>query len=132
MNYSERTYEELLRERGRLESEYNDIESECLKDKLLFSEFCERAHDVKEKLFFIEKYIRLKKEPVITYGKEWNGRFLSIEKFKNECESELIKDDDGIGYYATESSKSDIKILPSDIKFNLIRNDFPYVIWFGK
>lgn len=130
MDYSEKKYEELLREETRLEKEYNDIETECLKNNLSYSEFCEKAHDVKEKLFFVDKYIRLKKEPVITYGKDWNGEFMTIEKFKEGCETEKYRDEDGYGYYATESSKSDIVIKPSDFEFELTRTEFPYIIWF--
>lgn len=132
MSYSEKTYEELLKEEEKLEKEYNEIETQSLKDNLPFSEFCEKAHDVKEKLFFVDKYIRLKKEPIITYGKEWNGKFMTIDKFRDDCIREFYSDYDGIGYYATESSKSDIEIKPSDFEFNIIREDFPYVIWFSK
>lgn len=132
MNYEDKTYDELLRDESKLEMAYSDIETECLKDNLSFSEFCDKAHDVKEKLFFVDKYIRLKKEPIITYGKEWNGNFMSIDEFKGKCESGYYTDEDGRAYYATESSKSDIEIKPSDFEFNLIRDDFPYVIWFNK
>ena len=56
----------------------------------------------------------------------------TIEDFKEMCEAEVLMDSDGFGEYATETSKSDVEILPSDVKENLIRNDFPYVIWFNK
>lgn len=132
MDYSEKTYEELLKEEQRLNQEYTDIETQSLKDNLTFNEFCEKAHDVKEKLFFLDKQIRLKKEPIITYGKEWTGDFMTIDEFRNKSQSKFFTDEDGIGYYATESSKSDVEIKPSDFEFNIIREDFPYVIWFNK
>lgn len=132
MDYSERTYEELLKEEQKLNKEYTDIETQSLKDNLTFNEFCEKAHDVKEKLFFVDKQIRLKKEPIITFGKEWTGDFMTIEDFRNKSHSGLLTDEDGIGYYATENSKSDVEIKPSDFEFNLVREDFPYVIWFNK
>ncbi len=132
MSYSEKTYEELLKEEQKLEKEYSDIETQSLKDNLSFSDFCEKAHDVKEKLFFVDKYIRLKKEPEITYGKEWNGEFMDFDDFKRKSISGYITDEEGIGYYATESSKSDIEVKPSDVELNLFREDFPYVIWFNK
>ena len=120
MDYSEKTYEELLKEEQRLNQEYTDIETQSLKDNLTFNEFCEKAHDVKEKLFFLDKQIRLKKEPIITYGKEWTGDFMTIDEFRNKSQSKFFTDEDGIGYYATESSKSDVEIKPSDFEFNII------------
>lgn len=128
--FGSKSYDELIREKERLETEYKDIEEESLKNGLAFQKFCEKSHDVKEKLFFIDKYIRIKQEPVITYGKEWDGILIEIEDFKNKCNSGFYSDEDGVGYYASESSKSDIKIYPSDVIENILRNDFPYVIWF--
>jgi hypothetical protein len=130
IDYNGKTYEELLREERKLETEYGNIEEQCLKDNLSFTEFCEKAHDVKENLFFVDKYIRLKKEPIITYGKEWNGKFMTFDEFKSKCESKFYNDEDGIAYYATETSKTDIEIKPSDFDFNLVRTEFPYIIWF--
>jgi len=132
MDYSKHTYEELIREEGRLEERRKDIEDECLKEGKSFSEYCERAHDILERLYFISKYKRVKQEPVIEYGKEWNGDMYTIEEFKEMCQKRALIDDDGYGNYATETSKSDVEILPSDVTENIIRTDFPYVIWFNK
>lgn len=132
MDYSDKTYEELVKDADRLEAEYNAIETQCLKDNMTFDAFCEKAHDVKEKLYFVEKYARLKQEPTITYGKEWSGRLIPIEEFKKDCATGFFTDEDGVGYYATESSKSDIKVLPSDMTEDLYRKDFPYVLWFNR
>lgn len=132
MNYSERSYDELVRELDRLEAEYNSIETQCLKDNMTFDEFCNKAHDVKEKMFFASKYMRIKQEPVITYGKEWTGEKMTFDEFKSQCGTGFLTDDDGVGYYATESSKSDIRVYPSDIEENVFRTDFPYVIWTNK
>lgn len=131
MNYEEKTYDELVKDINRLESEYTSIETQCLKDNLTFEKFCDKAHDVKEKLYFAEKYLRLKQEPVITYGKEWNGKLIPLDDFKRECGTGYYTDEDGHGYYATESSKSDILVMPSDITENIYRTDFPYVLWFN-
>lgn len=132
MDYSKHTYEELVREEGHLEERRKDIEDECLKEGKSFSEYCERAHDILERLYFISKYKRVKQEPVIEYGKEWNGDMYTIEEFKDLCQKRAFIDDDGYGNYATETSKSDVQIYPSDVTENIIRTDFPYVIWFNK
>lgn len=130
-NYKDYSYDELIKERNKLEKEYNEIETQSLKDVLTFNEFCEKVRPVKENLFFVYKYLRLKKDPVITYGKDWNGKVYTIEDFKKECGAGFLTDEDGTGFYATESAKSDIDIIPSDVEYNLVREDFPYVIWFN-
>lgn len=130
MNYSDKTYDELVKCLNRLEAEYNSIEEQCLKDNLTFDEFCNKAHDVKEGIYFIHKYMRIKATPSITYGKEWNGKLVTLEDFKKGCETGFYGDEDGIGYYATESSKSDVTAMPSDFTENIYREDFPYILWF--
>ena len=56
IDYSAKTYEELQREQDRLEERYESIQDDCLKEGVSYIDFCERAHDVKEKLYFISKY----------------------------------------------------------------------------
>ena len=129
---SKKTYKELEKEQKNLEFEYSAIEDDCAKKGLSYNEFCEKAHDVKEKLYFLSKYKRLKSEPTVTYGKEWKGETMPFEKFKKECENSYLTDDDGIGYYATKEAKSNIEIIPSDILENIYRNDFTHVIWMNR
>ena len=132
MKYSNKTAQELLKEEKRLNEKYKEIEDESLKEGLSFSEFQKKAHDVAEGLYLIDKYLRLKKDPIVEYGKEWKGETMTLEKFKNEARAKLITDDDGYGFYATESAKSDVEILPSDVLENILRDDFSHVIWFNK
>lgn len=99
---------------------------------LSYEEFCNQSRNVKEKLYFIGKYKRLKQDPTVEYGKEWQGETIELENFIKLAKSGSIEDSDGYGYYATETSKSDILIMPSDVKENLIREDFSHVIWFEK
>ena len=132
MDYSKKNYTELLREEERLREKYNDIEDQCLKAGASFDEFQKKAKKEAEGLYFIDKYKRLKVEPIVTYGKEWNGDYYTLEQFKANVFSGALVDDDGVGYYATETAKSDVTILPSDVKENIIRDDFTHVIWFGR
>lgn len=86
-------------------------------------------------MFIVDKLIRLKEDPVVTYGKEWSGKLYEIEKFKELCgeNEQILTDEDGIGYYATETSKSNIIVKPSDFAYeNMIRKDFTHVLWFNK
>ena len=59
-------------------------------------------------------------------------RFKTIEEFKNEVEGGLFIDDDGYGYYATDTTKSDIYVYPSDFTENIYRDDFTHIIWFNR
>lgn len=132
MNYENKTYEELLREEERLDERYSEISDACAQEGLTFLEFREKVKPVKEKLYFISKYKRLKQTPTIEYGKEWKGDLFTLEEFKNEVEGGLFIDDDGYGYYATETTKSDIYVYPSDFTENIYRDDFTHIIWFNR
>lgn len=131
--YIEKSYNELISERNRLEEKYNTIESDCLKDNLSYAKFCDKAHDVKEKMFMVDKFIRLKEDPILTYGKEWSGTLYELNKFKELCKEEnpLLTDEDGYGYYATETAKSSIPVKPSDVVYDMLRTDFTHVLWFN-
>ena len=132
--FEKKTFNELISERDRLEEKYSQIETDCLKDNLSFAEFCNKAHDVKDKLIVVDKFIRMKEDPIMTYGKEWSGTLYEINKFKEMCDEEhkLLTDEDGFGYYATENAKSNIMVKPSDFVYDLVRNDFTHVLWFNK
>ena len=132
MNYENKAYEELLREEERLKEKYAEISDTCAQEGLSFSEFKEKVKSIKEKLYFIGKYKRLKRTPTIEYGKEWDGDLLTIEEFKNGVEGGFFTDDDGYGYYATETTKSDIYVYPSDFTEGIYRDDFTHIIWFNK
>jgi len=132
MDYSKVTIEELLREEERLEKRYHDIEEQCLKDGVKFDEFAKKAEKEREGLYFIDKYKRLRRDPIVEYGKEWKGETYTLDEFKRMAKTKVLTDDDGYGYYATESAKSDVFIYPSDVMENLIREDFSHVIWFNK
>ena len=132
MDYSTKSYDELLREEERLKEKLKKIEEQCLKDGLPFDAFEKKAKKEAEDLYFIGKYKRLRVQPTIEYGKEWRGDYYTIEQFKDMVKNDLFVDEDGYGYYATVNSKSDIPILPSDVKENIIREDFTHVIWFGR
>lgn len=132
MDYSKKTYDELVKEESILDDEYEKISDECAKEGLSYKEFSDKVKPVKEKLYFISKYKRLKQTPTIEYGKEWKGDLYTLEKFISMVRSGGFIDDDGWGYYATETTKSDINIYPSDISENIYRTDFTHIIWFNR
>lgn len=132
MDYSNKTYKELVKEEDELAEEFDLMLDNCAKEGLSYFEFCRRAKDVKEKLYFVSKYRRLKQNPTIEYGKEWLGDTFTLENFIELVNDGLFIDSDGYGYYATEDAKSDVYIYPSDIKEGLYRSDFTHIIWFNK
>ncbi len=132
MKYANKSMTELLKEEERLKARYKEIEDQCLKDGLPFSDFEKKAEKEAESLYFIDKYKRLKQDPIVEYGKEWKGDTYTLEEFKALAKSKALMDSDGYGYYATETSKSDVYIMPSDVIENILRNDFSHVIWFNK
>lgn len=132
MDYSNKTYEELVKEEERLCDKYNEMSDECANEGLSYKDFCERAKDVKEQLYFIGKHMRLKKSPTVEYGKEWKGDLYTLERFIDLVKNGGFIDDDGFGYYATDEVKSDITIYPSDIMENIYRKDFTHIIWFNR
>jgi hypothetical protein len=132
MDYSKMKYQSLEREEEKLHEKYKAIEEECLKERKSFSEFQKEAHSVAESLYFIGKYKRKLQDPIVEYGKEWKGTLMEMEDFKNLALSDSITDEDGYGFYATISSKSNVVIMPSDVKENILRDDFSHVMWFER
>ena len=132
MDYSKKTYDELVKEESILDDDYEKISDECAKEGLSYKEFSDKVKPVKEKLYFISKYKRIKQTPIIEYGKEWKGELYTLEKFISMVRNGGFIDDDGWGYYATDITKSDINIYPSDISENIYRTDFTHIIWFNR
>lgn len=132
MDYSTLSLKELNKELTRLNEKYQEIQDDCIKEGLSYSDFCDKAYDVKERLYFIEKHIRLKQEPSVDFRKNVDGDRYTIEQFQNMVKNKVLTDDDGFGYYATETGVSDIEIIPSDVLEDIYRKDFPYIIWHNK
>ena len=130
--FKDKSNAELERLAKRYENERDRIMDDCLSKHLPFDEYEKVAKDILEKLYFIDKYMKLRSNPVVEYGKTWKGETMTIEEFKERCRSGYFIDDDGHGYYATAEGKSNIQISPSDVMEDLCRDDFTHVIWFNK
>lgn len=131
-NLRDKEYKELLKLKAKYDRKYSEKMNECAKRGLPYEDFQKEANGIKEALYFIDKYMRLKADPVVEYGKEWKGRRYEMDEFKSKSIDGSITDEDGKGYYATIDSKSDIEIRPSDVAEGIIRDDFTHVIWFEK
>ena len=131
MQFENLSYRELKNECKKLQEEYDTLMDESLKKGDSFEDFFNIAKPIKEKLYFCGKYKRLKQDPTVEFGKEWKGSIFTLEKFINLVNDGMFIDEDGVGYYATETGKSDIMIFPSDILEDLYRKDFTHIIWFN-
>jgi hypothetical protein len=60
------------------------------------------------------------------------GDVMSIDDFIGYCKSGGFIDYDGHGNYCTEDKMTDIVILPSDVKVEMVRKDFEKIIWFNR
>lgn len=130
--YNDMAVSELERIKDISTARRDTIMDSCAKRGLPFEEYEKEAMDEVEKIYFIDKFIRKKKEPAIEYGKKWKGLKYTFNEFIRDCNNGNLADTDGIGYYATADGKSDIKIMPSDVKENIYRDDFSHVQWFEK
>ena len=128
--FKEKTYAELKRMETQFQYEFRKKMDECLKKNMGFQEFADEAKTIKENLYFIKKYLHLKADPVLEFGKEWKGIRYEMGEFKSMVMNGTFTDEDGVGYYATIDSKSDVEIKPSDVLEGLVREDFSHVIWF--
>jgi hypothetical protein len=57
---------------------------------------------------------------------------MSLKEFINQVKSGMFIDYDGWGRYVKDGKKTNIQILPSDIKYNAIRKGFDTIVWFNK
>ena len=66
----------------------------------------------------------------------WNEFYeegkMTLKEFIDEVKIGFLTDDDGYGYYATEEGLTDIKVYPSHVTYNWLKNEYPYVCWFNK
>ena len=128
----EKTYAQWKQEYSRLEIENTEKEEQCAKDGNSWQEMLIKTREIKEKMAYADKMMRKLQEPTLTYNKKWKGTKMELSKFIEVVTANELSDLDGEGYYATETAKTDIIIRPSDIKENIYREDFPYVLWFAK
>lgn len=126
----EKKYKELKDRNDELQKEYLTRQNELAKKGVRWDEMTTELRPIREEIWLNEKRIRLAKDPALSFGKKWKGKTYTLEEFSKMSKSGEITDNDGYGFYATELAKSDIEIYPSDILSEMVRTDFPNVIWF--
>ena len=128
----EKTYAQWKQEYNHLEIENAEKEDQCAKDGDSWQEMLIKTREIKEKMAYADKMMRKLQEPSLTFNKKWKGTKMELSKFIEIVTANELSDLDGEGYYATETAKTDVLIRPSDIKENVYRDDFPYILWFPK
>ena len=126
----EKTYAQWKQEYNALALENTELEDQCAKDGDSWQEMLIKTREVKGMMARADKMMRKLQEPTLTYNKKWKGTKMELSKFIEIVTANELSDRDGEGYYASETAKTDIIIRPSDIKENIYRDDFPYVLWF--
>lgn len=132
MNYNDLTYNELINKKNEFLLKKKSLIEECAKNNKTYDEYMLIATPIMENIFLIDKEIRIKQTPVMEYGKSWKGDVFTIEEFLTNSINNFFTDNDGIGYYATDSAKSNILVYPSDFEYGIYRKDFTHIIWFNK
>lgn len=124
------TYTAIKEKNEKLQTEYLTQQNELAKQGVKWEEMADKLRPIKEEIWLNEKRMRLAKAPALSFGKKWKGKTYTLEEFFKMSKSGKITDNDGYGFYATELGKSDIEIYPSDVLTDMVRTDFPNVIWF--
>jgi len=60
------------------------------------------------------------------------GDLMTVEQFEDGVRSTCFTDDDGHGFYASETRMSDTPCTPSDVRRLGINKSFTHVVWFNK
>lgn len=123
-------YKELKNRNDDLQKEYLTRQNELAKKGVKWEDMTTELRPIREEIWLNEKKMRLAKDPALSFGKKWKGKNYTLEEFSKMSKSGKITDNDGYGFYATELAKSDIEIYPSDVLTEMVRTDFPNIIWF--
>lgn len=126
----EKEYKKLKNKNEQLQKEYLTRQNELAKKGIKWEDMTTELRLIREEIWLNEKRMRLVKDPALAFGKKWKGKTYTLEEFSKMSKSGKITDKDGYGFYATELGKSDIEVYPSDVLTDMVRTDFPNVIWF--
>lgn len=99
-----------------------------------YSEKCrpywKKAHELYTTQALLTPYEDIKFEPLD--DDEKNECLMPIDEFRAACKYNCFTSNDGFGYYATETEKSDIDASPEAFADDYVRNDFTHVVWYNK
>lgn len=97
-----------------------------------FDEYNSYMSEVNSKVSEASRKYRLVKSDYVMSQIPEYGDKMTLKDFIENVEGGGFIDYDGSGNYATADKESDIGIYSSDVKANMIRDDFEYVIWYNR
>lgn len=125
---NEKEYNRLVEKYDMLCEAYQEKEKECSKSGLSWDDFVKETRPLKTSIFEVEKEIR-KVQPVgYEVAQNWKGKIITLEEFIKDSKDGVINDSTATYYYSDGSTKTDVKILPSDVLADVVRDDLTHVM----
>lgn len=84
------------------------------------------------KLRALDRELRMILPCELTGEIEPDDDVMSLKEFIKLVKEGMFIDYDGWGRYVKNGKKTNIQILPSDIKYRAIRKEFDTIVWFNK
>lgn len=98
---------------------------------LSWEEYCKEVEKTDIDQIYSEEILRMM--PEFTKAGEFDLECrMSLEEFKSDCKYKSITSDDGVGYYGTKDSVTNIPADPNAFYNDWNREDFEYIYWYNK
>ena len=121
-------YSKLQEKYNMLCEAYLEKEKECAKSGLSWDDFVNETRSIKTSIFETEKEIR-KIQPVgYEVAKKWKGKIITLEEFIKDAKAGVITDETATYYYSDGNTKTDIRVYPSDVLADIMRDDLTHVM----
>ena len=125
---NEKEYNKLTEKYNMLCEAYEEKESECSKSGLSWDDFVNETRSLKTSIFELEKEIR-KIQPIgYEVAEKWNGKIIPLEDFVKDAKDGVITDTTAIYYYSDGNTKTDVRLYPSDVLADMVRDDLTHVM----
>lgn len=97
-----------------------------------YKKYCEFLAPEENAITELYRELRFIKPYTLSELSEDLGHIMPLQEFIDNCNDGGFIDYDGWGYYVKDGKKSDITIIPSDIKHNKVRKDFDTIVWLNR
>ena len=124
-----KTLEDINKELNKAEEEYQILAN---KDYPTYELYSEVLAPLSRKIDSLDRHRRMIMPYELKPIDNDEPHIMSIEDFISSCKDGSFIDYDGFGYYLKNGMETDIKIYPSDVKYNSIRKEFTKIIWFNR
>ena len=125
---NEKEFNRLTEKYNMLCEAYQEKEKECSKSGLSWDDFVNETRPLKTSIFELEKEIR-KVQPVgYEVAEKWKGKIITLEEFIKDAKEGTINDTTAIYYYSDGNTKTDVRVYPSDVLAEMLRDDLTHVM----